>query len=122
MSFLSRIRAMFSPPEPAEPGEPAADIELDDEGFRLGARFTSWSEVVRIRTWKVDFGDIDCVCLSLELGQQSSVEVTEESNGFNDFTDELLIRYPSIDPDWYARVVTPPFQRNEAVLYEGPAS
>src|SRR3954471_10157146 len=111
MRFLSRMKSMFSsaaaPSEP--PAESAPDVELTEEGFTFGARSCRWSSVTRIRTYKLDFETIDCVCVAFELDDSPPVEVTEESNGFNDFTDELLERFPSIDADWYATVMTPAF-------------
>ena len=120
MRLLSRIRTLFSPaPVPAAvPAEPASDVELSADGFGCGARVVHWSDVVRIRTYKIDFVDIDCVCVQFELRGGPAVEVTEESNGFNDFVDELAERFPSIDPGWYATVMSPAFARNEAVLFE----
>ena len=101
--------------------EPAPDVGLADGGFVFGARTIAWADVARIRTYKLDFDTIDCVCLSFELGAGDSVEVTEESNGFNDFTDEMLDRFPAIDRDWYTTVMTPAFERNEAILFDRTA-
>jgi hypothetical protein len=123
MSLLSRIKTLFSPaPAPrVAPVEPAPDIELSDDGFVLGARTVRWESVVRIRTYKLDFDTIDCVCLSFELNDAPAVEVTEESNGFNEVTDELQARFPGIAADWYSTVMTPAFERNETILFEKAA-
>jgi len=111
---------MFSPGRApaAVRSEPAPDIGLADEGFVFGEREVLWADVVRIRTYKLDLEDIDCVCVSFELDRSPLVEVTEESNGFNHLIDELLVQFPSIDADWYSRVLTPAFERNETVLFE----
>jgi hypothetical protein len=116
MSWLSRIKAIFAglPPEPP----PAADIGLTDDGFVFGSRTVGWSTVARIRTYKVDLFSVDCICLLFELDGEPPLEVTEESNGFNRFMDVLLERFPTIPPDWYGTVMQPPFERNEAVLFE----
>jgi hypothetical protein len=111
-----------TPEPPAAPVDPAADVGLTDQGFVLGARTIAWADIERIRTYKLDFDTIDCVCLSFELGAGDAVEVTEESNGFNDFTDEMLERFPAIDRDWYTTVMTPAFQRNEAILFDKATS
>jgi hypothetical protein len=123
MSLLSRIKTLLSPTPAARvaPADPAPDIELSDDGFVLGARTVRWSSVVRIRTYKLDFDTIDCVCLSFELSDAPAVEVTEESNGFNDVTDELQVRFPGIAADWYTTVMTPAFERNAAILFETTA-
>ena len=115
---------MFSPaPAPAAvPVGPAPDIELTAGGFDFGARAVRWSEVVRIRTYKIDLVDIDCVCVHFELREGSPVEVTEESNGFNDFVDELGVQFPSIDSGWYATVLSQAFTRNDVVLFESAPS
>jgi hypothetical protein len=111
---------MFSsaPARPEPPAEPAPDVEFTDQGFSFGAREVRWSSVVRVRTYKLDFETIDCVCLAFELDGSPPVEVTEESNGFNDFMDAMLERFPAIDADWYATVMTPAFERNETILFE----
>jgi hypothetical protein len=122
--FLSWMKSMFSSaPARTEPSaESAPDVGLTDEGFTFGARAFRWSSVMRIRTYKLDFETIDCVCLRLELDAAPPLEVTEESNGFNDFMDAMLERFPSIDADWYATVMTPAFERNEALLFEKTSS
>ena len=105
---------MFAEPSP----EPAPDIEFDDDGFTVGPRDIRWASVVRIRTYKIDLFSVDCICLLFELDDESPLELTEESNGFNRFMDAMLERFPAIPPDWYATVMQPPFERNEAVLFE----
>jgi hypothetical protein len=119
MTLLSRIRTLFSPGRVASraSAEPAADIVLTNTGFELGARAVAWSSVRRIRTYKLDFETIDCVCLCFEVDGAAPLELSEESNGFNDFTDEMLERFPTIDTNWYATVMTPAFERNEAILF-----
>ena len=119
MGFLSRVRSMFSAtPTEAAPAGPAPDLDLMDDGFALGTRAVRWSSVTRITTYKIDLVTIDCICLWFELDGAPPLEVTEESNGFNDFMDELIARFPTVPADWYATVMQPPFERNEAVLYE----
>jgi hypothetical protein len=120
MGFLSRISSMFAAAKPRAPEEPAADIELTEDGFTLGARSIRWSAVSRIKTYKIEFFSIDCICLLFELDGEPPLEVTEESNGFSGFMDELIERFPTIPPDWYGTVMQPPFERNEAVLYARP--
>jgi hypothetical protein len=120
MGLLSRLRSVFSASAadelPAEP-PPAPDILLTDDGFTVGARTVRWSAVTRVTTYKIDFFAVDCICLSFELDGEPTLELTEESNGFNDFMDELHERFPTIPADWYATVMQPPFARNEAVLF-----
>jgi hypothetical protein len=118
MSLLSRIKAMFSvvPPEALPP--PAPDIELTDDGFICGARRLRWSAVLGIRTYKIDLFSVDCICLWFDLEGEQPLEMTEESNGFNGLIDALLEAFPTIPRDWYGTVMQPPFERNEAVLFE----
>jgi hypothetical protein len=118
MSLLSRIKAMFAVVTPEALPPPAPDIELTDDGFLFGARRIRWSVVRRIRTYKIELFSVDCICLWFDLDGEQPLEMTEESNGFNGFIDALLEAFPTIPPDWYGTVMQPPFERNEAVLFE----
>jgi len=119
MAFLSRLRSMFSDaPASLESVEPAPDIELLDDGFASGTRLVRWSAVTRVTTYKIDLVTIDCICLRFDLDDDPPLELTEESNGFNVFMDVLVEQFPTMPPDWYATVMQPPFERNEAVLFD----
>jgi hypothetical protein len=120
MTLLSRIKSMISGvyAVPDAPAGPACDIELTDDGFKHGDRMLHWATVIRIRTYKLDLVTIDCICLEFELDGEPPLEVTEESNGFNDLMDELLVAFPAIPADWYAAVMQPAFERNETLLFE----
>lgn len=120
MTLLSRIKSMFSAAHavPDAPAGPACDIELTEDGFKYGERTILWSTVLRIRTYKLDLVTIDCICLWFELESEPPLEVTEESNGFTDFMDEVLVAFPSIPANWYATVMQPAFERNETILFD----
>jgi len=107
---------------------PTHAIRLSAEGFsvvpqdqRAGASVLHWADVTRIRTYKIDLFTVDCICLLFERSNGEAIEVLEEWDGFAALTDVLRERFPLVPADWYATVMQPPFERNEALLYERPS-
>jgi hypothetical protein len=122
-SLWSRAKALFGA-RPASPA-PNRSIELRDDGFAIrddigGAveAAARWDEITRIRTYKVDLLTTDCICLLFERRPAPALQVSEEWNGFVDLMDVLRERFPDIPADWYEAVMQPPFERNEATLFE----
>ena len=78
-----------------------------------------WRNVVRIETYKLDLLRTDCICLLFTTdGTAEPVEVLEEWQGFESMKDTLEAEFPSIPGEWFGTVMQPPFETNNAVLYE----
>ena len=102
---------------------PKEEIRATSEGFevRRGERElfrVRWDEVREIVTFKRDLITTDCVCLGFRTSDQEVYfEVNEEIAGFVLLTDEMIRRFPSIDPDWFGSVTQPPFATNWTRLH-----
>jgi hypothetical protein len=76
-----------------------------------------WADVQEIQTYKIDLWSYDVICLAFRVADQW-YECSEEDHGFSELFQVLSLRYPSIDPDWYSRVMQPPFASNLRVLWK----
>jgi len=78
-----------------------------------------WSEVSRIRTYKVDLFSVDMVCLEFDLGPaKATCTAHDDMNGFARLCDVIRRAFPSIREDWWSRVAFPAFATNSEVLYD----
>jgi hypothetical protein len=100
-------------------------IELRDDGFALHRADESaapaimlWEDVCRVRTFKLDLGAIDRICLRFEQHRGPALEVLEDWDGFGGLTACMRERFPAIPADWRERVAHPPFVAGETVLLE----
>lgn len=102
---------------------PKEQIRATSEGFdvRRGERElfrVRWDEVREIVTFKRDQITTECVCLAFRTSDQDVYfEVNDEIDGFVLLTDEMIKRFPSVNPDWFASVTQPPFATNWTRLH-----
>ena len=79
-----------------------------------------WSDIKKIITYKYDLFSIDEICVGFltALDADSWLEISEQWSGFQEATDKLEERFPSIPKDWYGKVMVPAFESKETVLWE----
>jgi len=108
--------------KPADPGYP----EIRSHGDRIeinghnGSVVTvPWSEVTKILTYKDDHLVVDTIVLEFTLASQpdSPIRISEDWPGFAEARTSMEAWFDSIIDDWCSRVMQPPFERNEAVLW-----
>lgn len=76
-----------------------------------------WQDVVRIEAMGTDAFSPFQVWLTFIYGDGKEAQVAAEMKGYWDVVDSLHERFPSILPDWYARMAKTPWHV-EAVLFE----
>ncbi|MES2352794.1 MAG: hypothetical protein V4568_00095 [Pseudomonadota bacterium] len=80
--------------------------------------YVRWNEVERIQAYKVDLLTTDCICLLFEFRVgKTSIQVSEEWQGFAELFTPMSASFPSIPPNWYLDVMTPAFERKQTILY-----
>ena len=105
-------------------------IETRDDGFEIRDSSTgeclgrvSWKDVVRIETYKLDLLTIDCICLRFASATNGElVEVMEDWRGFEMLRCAMEAEFSGISGGWFARVMKPPFESNNIVLFERATS
>lgn len=59
------------------------------------------------------------IWLSFESSDNDlTLKVSEADEGFGDFMKKMNKAFPTINPQWYADVMQPPFAENFTVLFE----
>ena len=113
--LLDRLHASENSP-------PLPRIELEDAGFAIvfpDGRCSSirWKSVTRLVTFKRDNFSTDEVILSFEVAERPGIahEVSEEWPGFRNLFSALQSEL-GITPNWYDKVMQPPFATNFQVL------
>lgn len=101
----------------------AERVEVDEAGFCLATprgekRRIQWCDVERIIARKVDLLTFDEIRVCFDHAD-GSLDVNEESDGFLEFMQETVRRFPSAE-GWYGKVSQPAFEACQAVLYERP--
>jgi hypothetical protein len=96
-------------------------IIVNDNGFSIQltdkTKAVNWTEIQQIEAYKVNLITTDEICIEVEL-QESILTITEETNGWNEFIEKILIVFPEIDKNWWSKVAHPPFQTNHLILYK----
>jgi len=95
-------------------------IELTENGFQVNydeeIKQFEWSEIKKLTGFKVDRLTTDDICLKVESDNKVSF-ATEEFEGWRNFMNELLNKFPQIDKNWEENIAIPAFERNETELY-----
>ncbi len=76
----------------------------------------SFDEVIRAIAFKKDEVTSDLLCVQIELADGQLIELNEDARGFEDWL-RRVDGLPGADPDWRAKVIQPPFARNETLLF-----
>ena len=99
-------------------------IEFDENEAkisRMGKLDSSikWEEVERIRAFKNDRFAYDPIVIVLETQDESiSVPFEELWSGYNDFLEEVLLRWPHIGKEWINEINKGAFVPNPTLLWE----
>jgi hypothetical protein len=78
-----------------------------------------WDDVDEIVAYKLDLLTTDLI--NLEFHRRSDGEwclrVDEEMHGFDRLMEEMERRFASLQPDWYRRVMLPPFETCQTIVW-----
>jgi hypothetical protein len=85
-------------------------------GDRFCTRF-AWGEVREVATFKRDLGIYDDICLAFRIDDDWIV-ISEDSEGWPALSAALERHFPTVPPEWYWLVMSPPFETCYRVLYE----
>jgi hypothetical protein len=100
---------------------PDNHIEIRDDGFTValksGAKDILWKDIQEINAYKDDLMTYDVICLDIIL-TDSVVKITEEVEGWSDFTEKLNKVFPAIDKEWYINIMLPAFETNFITLFK----
>jgi len=96
-------------------------ILVHEDGFTLSKADATievkWREVKRVFTYKLDCYGYDVILLGFEIyDRERLVQVSEEADDFNKLMLALAHAFPEIDPEWYPKVMQPPFAENFTIL------
>ncbi len=78
-----------------------------------------WSDIREILAYKYDRVNTDEICLGFVTKESTSdwLEISEEWEGFQEAMEVMQMVFPSIEGNWFGRVMIPAFKRNETVLW-----
>ena len=101
------------------------EILIDDDGFTSrddgNQPFSvAWQTIIEIRAFKSDLFTVDEVVFVLTTDTGKRIALTEEQPEFTPFIAALESHFPSVS-GWEAKVIQPPFARNETILYTNTA-
>jgi len=122
MSILTKIKQWYS-----SKGKDASQIKesivVHDDGFIVrkdDARIDiKWREVKQVFTYKVDCWGYDVIRLAFETSDlETTVHVSEDAEHFSELMCAFTGAFPEIDPEWYQKVMQPPFAENFTVLFK----
>ena len=76
-----------------------------------------WDNISEINVYKVDLMTIDEIVMEMTYNDRV-LTITEETDGWNSFTDKLENIFPTIPVDWWQKVAHPAFATNFATIYK----
>jgi hypothetical protein len=76
-----------------------------------------WTDIRRIRTFKLDCLTTDLVCLTLESQAGACFVIHEEHEQWAEIVRAVQTRVGGFEPDWFEQVAFPAFATNERVLF-----
>ncbi len=98
------------------------DLQFSAEGFLMitpeEERIVKWQEVKSIFVYKTDQFTVDQLHLDLFLTTKGDLQMTEDHPGWNELLDRLCKAFPTIDADFYGKLIYPPFETNFTLLYD----
>ena len=77
-----------------------------------------WEEIDSVLVYKKDLFNVDQLNMELFLKSGSQLHLTEETPGFYQFLDRIKQTFPSIDNEFEAKLIFPPFETNLALIYD----
>jgi hypothetical protein len=85
------------------------------ESNRRTTLVAAFDEIVRATAYKRDEITTDLLYVEIELANGESIALNEDMPGFNSWISRVET-LPGVDAKWRAKVIHPPFARNETVL------
>lgn len=96
-------------------------FEYLEDGFIIdlknGKRKICWKDIESLEGYKRDLMTIDQICLDIVL-KETIITISEDTEGFGPFIEELKKQFPSIDKDWDWKITQTPFATNLTVLFK----
>ena len=96
-------------------------IRLLDKGFCIsietGIKDIFWNDIKELHAYKKDLLTYDEICIDIVL-PESIITITEEIEGWVEFTEKMNKIFPSINKEWYADIMLPAFKTNFTILYK----
>lgn len=96
-------------------------IIKNDDGFAIHLTSVTknvlWKDIQKIDAYKDDLITYDMICLDIVL-PGSIIKITEEIEGWSEFTEKLNQVFPSMDKEWYANIMLPAFAANFTTLFK----
>ena len=102
--------------------ESSGIFKYHDTGFEVQVdgypRKCEWSDITKIIAYKIDRITIDDIVVEVHFADADGFRFSEETDGFYQFVKRSKGALPEILSDWEIKIVNPPFQRSEMVLFE----
>jgi len=76
-----------------------------------------FDSISEINVYKVDLMTIDDIVMEITYNDRV-LTITEETDGWNEFTDRLENIFPTIPKDWWQNVAHPAFATNFTTIYK----
>jgi hypothetical protein len=89
------------------------EIALLEDGFALRGSekevLVSFAEVCAIHAEKIDLYSFDEIRVTFGRKKKESVEISEESLGYDELMARVISRFPASDAQWFSKVAHPAF-------------
>ncbi|KGQ20300.1 hypothetical protein LF41_836 [Lysobacter dokdonensis DS-58] len=92
-----------------------APVVVTPHGFACGDAFVAWQTVCEIRAWQCDHATDSEGYLAFTVGGHA-LAVGETRDGFAALEAAMIAAFPAT-AHWRDRVLAPPLERNETVLF-----
>ncbi|QKJ29882.1 hypothetical protein HQ865_08980 [Mucilaginibacter mali] len=86
-------------------------IKLSDRTLEI-----FWDNISEINVHKADIMTTDDIVMEI-IYNDRVLRITEETEGWDEFTDQLEKKFPGIPGDWWQKVVHSAFATNFATIY-----
>ena len=103
--------------------QPVFKIVSDQKSIRLYKdenlkEEIDWNEVKEIRVFKRDLLTYDCICIAFDLKNDTTFEIDEEIEGYQETFKVLLETFKGIKEDWFFDVAFPAFETNMKTIWK----
>jgi hypothetical protein len=101
--------------------KPHPEIALLEDGFALrGATkvFVSFADVRAIRAQKIDLFSFDEIRVTFERKKEESVEISEESSGYDELMQSVCSRFAGSDRQWFSKLAHPAFASRPTTIWK----
>jgi len=128
--MLSYIKRVFQRIKSLQEGRTATlyKISHDPNGLILnyltiendsGKKSFVWADVIKVTTFIRDLLTVDLICISFALSNNTTFEINEEMEGWDDLTKHLPEYLPGCKKweEWFMEVFSPAFELNASDIY-----